>query len=131
MTTPKTTNHALNREYANYYTFYVNMKTESHTPRTDDQSVRYYEDSTGVRREYVPAIFARTMEIELCQSKERCKQLASVHVEAVQRAQLYEDQRNTLMNAIRLHRQYCVPLTGEDFDNQLWDTLHDMEKQLQ
>jgi hypothetical protein len=35
------------------------------TPRTDDQSVRYYDDATGTRIEYVAARFARQLEREL------------------------------------------------------------------
>jgi len=37
------------------------------TPRTDDQSVRYYDDATGTRIEYVAARFARQIERELTQ----------------------------------------------------------------
>lgn len=43
------------------------MNTESKTPRTDDQSVRYYDDATGTRIEYVAARFARQLELELAQ----------------------------------------------------------------
>ncbi len=39
----------------------------SDTPRTDDQSVRYYDDATGMRIEYVAARFARQLERELTQ----------------------------------------------------------------
>ena len=39
----------------------------SNTPRTDDQSVRYYDDATGTRIEYVAARFARQLERELAQ----------------------------------------------------------------
>lgn len=41
------------------------MKTESDTPRTDAQSLRYYNDATGNRDEYVKARFARQLEREL------------------------------------------------------------------
>ena len=37
------------------------------TPRTDDQSVRYYDDATGTRIKYVAAKFARQLERELAQ----------------------------------------------------------------
>jgi hypothetical protein len=37
------------------------------TPRTNDQSVRYYDDATGRRIEYVAARFARQLERELTQ----------------------------------------------------------------
>jgi hypothetical protein len=37
----------------------------SDTPRTDDQSVRYYDDATGTRIEYVASRFARQLEREL------------------------------------------------------------------
>jgi hypothetical protein len=37
----------------------------SNTPRTDDQSVRYYDDATGKRIEYVSSRFARQLEREL------------------------------------------------------------------
>jgi hypothetical protein len=39
--------------------------SESDTPRTDDQSVRYYDDATGTRIEYVARRFARQLEREL------------------------------------------------------------------
>jgi len=44
-------------------------KTMNDTPRTDDQSVRYYNDATGTRIEYVAARFARQLERELTQRK--------------------------------------------------------------
>jgi hypothetical protein len=37
----------------------------SDTPRTDDQSTRFYNDATGARDEYVKARFARQLEREL------------------------------------------------------------------
>ena len=43
------------------------MNTESKTPRTDDQSVRYYDDATGTRIKYVAAKFACQLERELAQ----------------------------------------------------------------
>jgi hypothetical protein len=47
MTAPKTTNHALNREYANYYAFYGNIMSD--TPRTDraanESIAAVYEES--------------------------------------------------------------------------------------
>ena len=39
------------------------------TPRTDDQSVRYYDDATGTRIKYVAAKFACQLERELTQRK--------------------------------------------------------------
>tara|TARA_R110002126_G_scaffold276180_1_gene421718 strand:- start:179 stop:529 length:351 start_codon:yes stop_codon:yes gene_type:complete len=41
------------------------------TPRTDAQSVRYYNDATGNRDEYVKARFVRQLERELADAK--CK----------------------------------------------------------
>jgi acyl-CoA reductase-like NAD-dependent aldehyde dehydrogenase len=49
------------------------------TPRTDDQSVRYYDDATGKRIEYVPSRFARQLERELASAqaeKEKWEQIA-------------------------------------------------------
>lgn len=43
----------------------MNMNTD--TPRTDDQSVRYYDDATGTRIKYVAAKFACQLERELAQ----------------------------------------------------------------
>lgn len=44
------------------------------TPRTNDQSVRYYDDATGTRIEYVASRFARQLERELTQrERERDK----------------------------------------------------------
>ena len=40
-------------------------KMNTETPRTDAQSVRYYNDATGNRDEYVKARFARQLEREL------------------------------------------------------------------
>jgi len=41
------------------------MNEQTETPRTDDQSVRYYDDATGRRIEYVASRFARQLEREL------------------------------------------------------------------
>lgn len=57
----------------------MNMNTD--TPRTDDQSVRYYDDATGTRIKYVAAKFACQLERELAQRErerdEVRKQLAA------------------------------------------------------
>jgi hypothetical protein len=47
----------------------------SDTPRTDDQSVRYYDDATGTRIEYVAARFARQLERELTAMTQRRDEL--------------------------------------------------------
>jgi chromosome segregation ATPase len=51
---------------------------EQTTPRTNDQSVRYYDDATGTRIEYVASRFARQLERELTQ---RERQLAEARNE--------------------------------------------------
>jgi len=48
---------------------------QSDTPRTDDQSVRYYDDATGTRIEYVAARFARQLERELTAARQEIKDL--------------------------------------------------------
>ena len=55
------------------------MNTESKTPRTDDQSVRYYDDATGTRIEYVAARFARQLERELTAVAEQRDSLRELH----------------------------------------------------
>ena len=50
------------------------------TPRTNDQSVRYYDDATGTRIEYVAARFARQLERELAQ---RERELAETREEII------------------------------------------------
>ena len=55
-------------------------KAMSDTPRTDDQSVRYYDDATGTRIEYVAARFARQLERELTQ---RERELAEAREETI------------------------------------------------
>jgi hypothetical protein len=41
------------------------MTTEPYTPRTDNQAVRYYDDASGNKIEYIPSPFARQLEREL------------------------------------------------------------------
>jgi hypothetical protein len=41
------------------------MSTEPYTPRTDSQAVRYYDDASGNRVEYIPSRFGRQLEREL------------------------------------------------------------------
>jgi hypothetical protein len=47
----------------------------SDTPRTDDQSVRYYDDATGRRTEYVASRFARQLERELTAARAEIERL--------------------------------------------------------
>jgi predicted ATP-dependent endonuclease of OLD family len=54
--------------------------SESDTPRTDDQSVRYYDDATGTRIEYVAARFARQLERELSGAVERRQNLTDENI---------------------------------------------------
>jgi hypothetical protein len=50
------------------------MNTEPYTPRTDNQAVRYYDDASGNRVEYIPSRFGRQLERELAQlTKQRDK----------------------------------------------------------
>ena len=46
------------------------------TPRTNDQSVRYYDDATGTRIEYVASRFARQLERELIAVTDQRNRLA-------------------------------------------------------
>ena len=44
------------------------MNTNIYTPRTDSQAVRYYDDASGNRVEYIPSRFARQLERELAKA---------------------------------------------------------------
>lgn len=61
------------------------MNTESHTPRTDAQSFRYYNDATGNRDEYVKARFARQLERELNEVTKQRDKLKSGLLTAAER----------------------------------------------
>jgi hypothetical protein len=43
----------------------------SNTPRTDSQAVRYYDDASGNRVEYIPSRFGRQLERELAEANRR------------------------------------------------------------
>jgi hypothetical protein len=64
------------------------------TPRTDDQSVRYYDDATGERIEYVSSRFARQLERERDQwekahdNQVKLKQISSDRPDLKERAKL-------------------------------------------
>ena len=96
------------------------------TPRTDDQSVRYYDDATGKRIEYVSSRFARQLVRELAQSQEANAWLMKA-CDALER-ELAEvtKQRDALAEAIITHRAKAFPLTGEDFDQELWQALQSL-----
>jgi hypothetical protein len=51
------------------------------TPRTDDQSVRYYDDATGTRIEYVASRFARQLEREIAEARVKLEaaQYSGIH----------------------------------------------------
>jgi hypothetical protein len=70
------------------------------TPRTNDQSVRYYDDATGTRIEYVASRFARQIERELigCENKRKA---------AVEMAALAENQRDRMAEALNMYAWTC------------------------
>jgi len=55
------------------------MNTEPYTPRTDNQAVRYYDDASGNRVEYIPSRFGRQLERELAKlTKQRDKLIGTL-----------------------------------------------------
>jgi hypothetical protein len=61
------------------------------TPRTDDQSVRYYDDATGTRIEYVASRFARQLEREIADARrERDELMALLRSEKITRNHIIE-----------------------------------------
>ena len=46
----------------------------TYTPRTDSQAVRYYDDASGNRVEYIPSRFGRQLERELAQITKSLKE---------------------------------------------------------
>jgi flagellar biosynthesis regulator FlaF len=68
------------------------METNTDTPRTDDQSVRYYNDATGTRIEYVSARFARQLERELTEARERADTMFAKHVDILDQARRERDE---------------------------------------
>ena len=89
----------------------------------------------------VRADFARKLKRELTAVTEQRDRLAEVIVELKSRltqtmgavtisrngyVQELEQQRDTLAEAIITHRAKAFPLTGEDFDQELWQALQSL-----
>lgn len=96
------------------------MSEQSDTPRTDDQSVRYYDDATGTRIEYVAARFARQLERELTAARAEIDSLEEQRDEwrkmlLSTRAEL----KITIEHRDRLERELATAL--RDRDNALSD----------
>jgi acyl-CoA reductase-like NAD-dependent aldehyde dehydrogenase len=91
------------------------------TPRTDDQSVRYYNDATGKRIEYVPSRFARQLERELASAQAEkkkweqiaCDKLIEVCMQ-IEEKKIVTEQRDRLAEALERILSYQGRFAEED-----------------